>query len=87
MAPEGAAGQGGRERHQLKGQCLERKQEGQSRQELKDEGSEDRGGGCELPETKWSVKQELFVTHKLFTREAAVFSTGQEYASATRGIN
>lgn len=45
MAPEGAAGQGGRERHQLKGQCLERKQEGQSRQELKDEGSEDRGEG------------------------------------------
>lgn len=25
------------------------------------------GGGCELPQTKWSVKQELFVTRKLFT--------------------
>lgn len=29
-APRGATGQGSRERHRLKGQCRERKQEGQS---------------------------------------------------------
>lgn len=45
------------------------------------------GGGCELPQTKWSVKQELFVTRKLFTGETAVFSTGQECVSATRAIH
>lgn len=68
IAPTGATGQGGRERHHLKGQRLERKQEG-----LEYDGGWRRkwgrqGGGCELPRTKWSVKQELFVTRKLFTR-------------------
>lgn len=33
IAPRGATGQGGRERHHLKGQCLERKQEGQGMME------------------------------------------------------
>lgn len=33
IAPRGATGQGGQERHHLKGQCLERKQEGQGMME------------------------------------------------------
>jgi len=67
IAPRGATGQGGRERHRLKGQRLKRKQEGQIMKEAQgcERGRE--GGGCELPRSKWSVKQELFVTCKLFT--------------------
>lgn len=67
IAPKGATDQGGRERHHLKGQRLERKQEGQGMTEPQRWKQGRQGGGCELPETKWSVKQELFVTHELFT--------------------
>lgn len=67
IAPRGATGQGGRERHHLKGQCLEKKQEGQCVKEATAWKWGRQGGGCELPQTKWSVKQELFVTRKLFT--------------------
>ncbi len=67
IAPRGATGQGGRERHHPKGQRLERKQEGPSMTEAGGCKWGRQGGGCELPRTKWSVKQELFVTRKLFT--------------------
>lgn len=67
IAPRGATGQGGQERHHLKGQSLERKQEGQGMTEAGRMKRERQGGGCELPQTKWSVKQELFVTRQLFT--------------------
>lgn len=67
IAPRGATGQGGRERHHLKGQRPEGKQEGQSVMEAQGWKRGRRGGGCELPPTKWSVKQELFVTCKLST--------------------
>lgn len=67
IAPKRATGQGGQERHHLKGQRLERKQEGQGMTEAQGWKRGRQGGGCELPQTKWSVKQELFVTHKLFT--------------------
>ena len=87
IAPKGATGQGGWERHHLKGQCLERKQEGQAMMEAQRWKQGRQGGGCELPQTKWSVKQELFVTRKLYTWGGCSISTGQECASATRGIN
>lgn len=67
IAPRGATGQGGRERHHLKGQRLERKQEGLAVMEAQGWKWERQGGWCELPQTKWSVKQELFVTRELFT--------------------
>ena len=67
MAPRGAAGQGRWERHHLKGQCLQRKQERQGMMEAQGWKQGRQGGGCELPQTKWSVKQELFVTRKLFS--------------------
>lgn len=67
IAPRGATGQGGRERHHLKGQRLERKQEGQSMTEAGGWKWGRQRGGCELPQTKWSVKQELFVTRELVT--------------------
>lgn len=67
IAPKGATGQGGQERHHPKGQCLERKQEGRGMTEAWGWKQWRQGGGCELPQTKWSVKQELFVTRKLFT--------------------
>lgn len=67
IAPRGATGQGSQERHHLKGQRLERKQEGQCMTEAGAWKWGRQGGGCELPQTKWSVKQELFVTRKLFT--------------------
>lgn len=67
IAPWGATSQGGRERQRLKGQCLEKKQVGQGMMEAQGWKKERQGGGCELLQTKWSVKQELFVTRKLFT--------------------
>lgn len=70
IAPRGATGRGGRERHRLKGQCLETKLGGgQGMMEAQGWKKGRQGGGCELPQTKWSVKQELFVTRKLFTGE------------------
>lgn len=49
IAPSGASGQGGQERHHLKGQCLERKQEGQSMMEAQGWKRGRQGGGWELP--------------------------------------
>lgn len=67
IAPRGPTGQGGWGRHHLKGQRWERKQEGQWMTEAEACKWGRQGGGRELPQTKWSVKQELFVTRKLFT--------------------
>lgn len=45
IAPRGAAGQGGRERPHLKGQCLERKQAGQTMMEAQGWKRGRQGGG------------------------------------------
>lgn len=88
IAPEGAAGQGGQKRHHLKGQCLQKKQEGQGIMGTQ---------GCTRVRQRrrmWAASDQMeckaaAICHPqaILWGEAAVFSTGQEYVPATRGIN
>ncbi|KAJ4929694.1 hypothetical protein JOQ06_018716 [Pogonophryne albipinna] len=76
IAPRGATGQGGRERHRLKGQRLKRKQEGQIMKEAQG----------------WTTLIHIFLSKKGFDcrpeqtslMNAMVFAVGQASAEALR---